>query len=117
MLYSLVVAADNIYFNKHVRDYEYYKTIDCVDIYVARTQRMKDEFEDEENLAFTLGVRIYAKSKRILTKKVIAHEMTHIRQAKDSGIIFTWSYLLSDWWYGYDDNPYEVEARQSERNR
>lgn len=117
MLYSLVVAADDSYFNKYVKEYDYFKTVNDVDIYVARTQRMKDEFESDGNIAFTLGVRIYAKSKYALTKKVIAHEMIHIRQARKDGIKFAWGYCIYDWWYGYDDNPYEVEARQSERRR
>ena len=58
---------------------------------------------------------IYLDPKYLTDERLIRHEMTHIKQMEEEGKFkFTCRYL---WWtlkYGYQDNPYEVEARASE---
>ncbi len=58
---------------------------------------------------------IYLDPKYLTDERLIRHEMTHIKQMDEEGKFkFTCRYL---WWtlkYGYQDNPYEVEARASE---
>ena len=48
-------------------------------------------------------------------KKVLAHEMVHIRQQLDGWLIgFYIKYFYYQWKYGYGKNPYEVEARKAD---
>ena len=45
-----------------------------------------------------------------LSRGLLAHEMTHVRQWQDDRW-FPLRYCLATLRYGYRDNPYEVEAR------
>jgi len=45
------------------------------------------------------------------------HEMCHIKQMEEEGkIVFTVKYIYWTMKYGYQNNPYEVEARQKENH-
>lgn len=44
-------------------------------------------------------------------KRVIYHEMVHIKQQKREPVVFYFKYLYYLHKYGYKSNPYEVEAR------
>lgn len=50
-------------------------------------------------------------------ERVIQHELKHLEQMKRDGKLrFAVQYL---WWslrYGYRNNPYEIEAREAEKN-
>jgi hypothetical protein len=48
-----------------------------------------------------------------LTPDLIAHELTHVRQWREDRL-FPVRYALASLRHGYDDNPYEVEARAVE---
>ena len=46
----------------------------------------------------------------------VAHEMCHIRQVQDLGLLrFLWEYLLESARVGYYANRFEVEAREAGR--
>jgi len=46
-------------------------------------------------------------------KGLLAHEMVHIRQQQEGWLIgFYIKYFYYQWKYGYEKNPYEVEARE-----
>lgn len=48
---------------------------------------------------------------------LIAHELTHIDQINDLGLLqYWWRYLRLLLARGYDDHPMEIEARHMERN-
>lgn len=62
--------------------------------------------------AFTFGRRIYCRPGVRLTEGDIAHELTHVRQYREFGILgFTVRYLFYTLKFGYRDNPLEVQAR------
>ena len=56
---------------------------------------------------------IYCVPEQIDNPKLLAHEQVHLEQIKRDGAILwtlkTWYYALR---YGYQNSPYEVEARQ-----
>jgi hypothetical protein len=64
--------------------------------------------------AVTLGSTIIVHPDVPLTRRLVRHEMEHVRQWRARPIGFplhyTWLYLR----HGYRDNPYEVSARQAE---
>lgn len=51
-----------------------------------------------------------------ITPRIIRHELAHVRQWEKHPLTFFLRYALSNLRYGYDDNPYEVEARAAERS-
>jgi len=56
---------------------------------------------------------IHMLSDRLQDEKLVAHEMVHIEQIEREGaLIFTLKYLWYNIKYGYDNNPYEIEARE-----
>lgn len=48
-------------------------------------------------------------------KGLIEHEKTHIRQQLDGWLV---GFFIKYWWYhftkGYENNPYEIEAREAQ---
>ena len=42
--------------------------------------------------------------------EVICHEMVHVEQYKKYPLTFLIKYWYYNWKYGYDKNPFEVEA-------
>lgn len=48
-------------------------------------------------------------------ERLLAHELTHVRQIDDLGILkFSYKYLIETIKNGYRNNKYEVEARASD---
>ena len=63
---------------------------------------------------FFLNILAYPKPYEI-TEATYAHEQAHIEQVKRDGRLkFIFKYLWYSIRYGYDKNPYEVEARGAE---
>lgn len=62
--------------------------------------------------------RIYVREEWLHNESVLYHETIHIAQMKRDGrICFSLKYL---WWlarYGYEKNPYEIEANRLEAER
>lgn len=53
----------------------------------------------------------------LIDEKMYKHEKCHIEQVKREGRIkFLFKYLYYNIKYGYENNPFEVEARQKEKN-
>jgi hypothetical protein len=49
-------------------------------------------------------------------QSLILHELTHIKQIHDEGLLkFTFKYVINLFKYGYRNNPYEVEARANSK--
>ena len=44
---------------------------------------------------------------------VQAHEMEHVRQSELVGPLYSLVYMAFNLIYGYDDNPFEVRAREA----
>lgn len=61
-------------------------------------------------LAVTLGRTIVLDASARLTRELLEHELTHVRQWR-ADPLFPLRYTLATLRYGYHDNPYEVEAR------
>ena len=65
--------------------------------------------------AVTLGRTIIVHPKMRATQALVRHELAHVRQWQANPWTFPVRYALNHLRYGYRNNPYEVEARQSER--
>lgn len=61
--------------------------------------------------AVTLGRTIVINPEVRLTRPLLAHELTHVRQWERDRL-FPLRYSLATIRHGYRDNPYEVEARR-----
>lgn len=64
--------------------------------------------------AVTLGRTIIVHPDVRLTGRLLRHELAHVRQWQRHPITFPARYLVNHLRYGYQDNPYEVEARAAE---
>ena len=60
--------------------------------------------------AVTLGRTIVIDPDTVLTPSLLAHELAHVRQWRGDPL-FPLRYSLATLRHGYQDNPYEVEAR------
>ena len=62
---------------------------------------------------FFLNIMTYPKPYEI-SDQMFAHEITHIKQVKKEGRLkFVIKYLWYNIRYGYDNNPYEIDARNA----
>jgi hypothetical protein len=50
-----------------------------------------------------------------ITRRLLRHELAHVSQWRRAPLLFPLRYLLQHLKHGYDNNPYEVEARAAER--
>ncbi len=64
--------------------------------------------------AVTLGRTIVVHPEVPLTRRLLVHELTHVRQWQASLFGFPVRYVWYSIRHGYHDNPYEVEARREE---
>jgi hypothetical protein len=64
--------------------------------------------------AVTLGRTIIVHPRVKLTGRLLRHELAHVRQWQRYPITFPARYVLNHFRYGYEANPYEVEARAAE---
>jgi hypothetical protein len=64
--------------------------------------------------AVTLGRTIIVHPNVRLTDRLLRHELAHVRQWQEHPITFPVRYAMNHIRYGYDANPYEVEARAAE---
>jgi hypothetical protein len=60
--------------------------------------------------AVTLGRTIVIHPGVPLTRSLLIHELTHVRQWRED-LLFPLRYSVATLRHGYRDNPYEVEAR------
>ncbi len=65
--------------------------------------------------AVTLGRTIVVHPEVPLTKGLLRHELTHVRQWQAQPFTFPVRYAWAFLRHGYEANPYEVEARQAEK--
>lgn len=64
--------------------------------------------------AVTLGRTIIVHPNVQLTGRLLRHELAHVRQWQQHPVTFPARYVINHLRYGYDANPYEVEARAAE---
>ena len=65
-------------------------------------------------IAVTLGSRVYTPLSE-LSEATLRHERVHVEQWKRHGIVrFAFLYLFYHVKFGYERNPFEVEARRAE---
>ncbi len=65
--------------------------------------------------AITVGSTIYVRGATV-TATVLAHEAFHVKQFAERGLLRgLCEYLLLTLLYGYDQHPWEQEARRAER--
>ena len=62
--------------------------------------------------AVTLRRTIVVSPEARLTRSLLVHELTHVRQWRED-LLFPVRYTLATLRHGYVDNPYEVEARHA----
>jgi hypothetical protein len=65
--------------------------------------------------AITFGRTIVVHPRVQVTSRLIRHELAHVRQWEENPL-FPLHYLMNHLRYGYEQNPYEVEARAAERS-
>ena len=66
--------------------------------------------------AVTLGRTIVVHPDVPLTRQLLVHELTHVRQWQASPFVFPLRYVWYSIRHGYWGNPYEVEARRHEED-
>ena len=64
--------------------------------------------------AVTLGRTIIVHPNVRLTSRLLQHELAHVRQWQQHPFTFPVRYVMNHVRYGYDANPFEVEARAAE---
>ncbi len=64
--------------------------------------------------AVTLGRTIVVHPEVPLTRRLLVHELTHVRQWQANPFAFPVRYVWYSIRHGYEANPYEVEARRAE---
>jgi hypothetical protein len=64
--------------------------------------------------AVTIGRTIVVHPDVVLDRRLIDHELEHVRQWREHPVTFPARYILNHFRYGYRNNPYEVEARRAE---
>lgn len=65
-------------------------------------------------VAITLGSRVFTPLAR-LSATTLRHEEAHVEQWRRHGVArFPFLYLWYHFRYGYEQNPFEVEARSAE---
>lgn len=64
--------------------------------------------------AVTLGRTIVVHPDVTLSRRLLTHELAHVRQWRRSPVTFPLRYAWLHLRHGYTDNPYEVEAREAE---
>ena len=65
--------------------------------------------------AVTLGRTIVFHPDARITRRLLLHELAHVRQWQRRPLVFPLLYILSHLRHGYESNPFEVEARNAER--
>lgn len=74
-----------------------------------------------KNAAIVIGssIYLYRTSFHDFTenKQWLLHELKHVEQYEAEGkFLFLWNYIRYSMMYGYSSNPYEIEARASEKD-
>jgi hypothetical protein len=64
--------------------------------------------------AVTLESTIVIHPSVTITPELMRHELAHVRQWQAHRLTFMSRYLMNHFRYGYEANPYEVEARAAE---
>jgi hypothetical protein len=67
--------------------------------------------------AVTLGSTIIVHPSAQLTRRLLRHELAHVRQWRQRPFTFPLRYLWEHLRRGYHDNPFEVEARAAEHTQ
>ncbi len=67
--------------------------------------------------AVTLGRTIVVHPDVPLTRRLLTHELTHVRQWQAHPFSFPVRYAWEFVRHGYEGNPYEVEAREAEERQ
>lgn len=64
--------------------------------------------------AVTLGRTIVVHPSMRISSRLVKHELEHVRQWQQNPWLFPMRYVVNHLRYGYDQNPFEVEARAAE---
>ncbi len=67
--------------------------------------------------AVTLGRTIVVHPDVPLTRRLLTHELTHVRQWQAHPYSFPVRYVWEFLQHGYEGNPFEVEAREAEERQ
>jgi hypothetical protein len=67
--------------------------------------------------AVTLGSTIIVHPTAQLDRRLLQHELAHVRQWRQRPFTFPLRYLWQHLRHGYRNNPFEVEARNAERTQ
>ena len=80
--------------------------------------------QGDQNAVLGLNVKVITSGARKadghpdvpLTRQLLVHELTHVRQWQASPFVFPLRYVWYSIRHGYWGNPYEVEARRHEED-
>ena len=67
--------------------------------------------------AVTLGRTIIVHPSAELSRRLLQHELAHVRQWRQQPFTFPLRYVWQHLRHGYRNNPFEVEARDAERTQ
>lgn len=67
--------------------------------------------------AVTLGRTVLVRPGTLLTERLVRHELAHVTQWNRHPVTFPFRYIGAHIRHGYQDNPYEREARAAEAAR
>lgn len=76
---------------------------------------------DSHSMAMVVGKTIYlhnsTKEDFLKNKRWVRHEVAHVKQYAELGVVrFIFFYLLETFNKGYENNRFEVDARQKEKD-
>ena len=98
----------------HRDDVKYVKSIQGAKLYIATSRALQKQFTASGTLAVTCGEYILFKNKKAMTKANIAHELCHVKQARETVLFplqYVWEYALNGYW----NSRFEREARRAEK--
>ena len=72
---------------------------------------------DQPATAVTLGSTIVVHPTARLTRRLLQHELVHVRQWRQRPFTFPLHYAWQHLRHGYRNNPFEVEAREAENTQ
>ncbi len=90
--------------------------MDGARLYVAQDARTRRKhFDENDAAAFARGNSCYFRSKRDVTRGIVAHELAHVRQYREYGCFFAlWHYHRAAYLRGYAKNKFERQAQREE---
>lgn len=96
------------------RNFTTKRLVEGARVVIIKNKRLQKILRDEGTMAFAMPGIVFVRSTYVYTPKLLRHELMHVEQFRREGLLFAVKYTWHDWFTGYDNNPYEIEARAAE---